>query len=124
MVLLLVALAYVCVTWLTTWAFIGDAPDYAHSAVAQFSDGDCAFLEFGHVMWRPMGYALLNVATGGHRPASDDSGWLLALSLMNRGAWVFGLITVLALTVWLRDLSVSIAGILVGALFVLVTSRS
>lgn len=108
---------YVVVTALTTATFIGDAPDYAQSIHAQFLAGDCFFLEFGHLLWRPSGYGL-TVITGGEAllqmPAVP---WLPVLQRLNVLVWIAGLAAAAALAAWLyrvtRSASATAAGVAV-----------
>lgn len=105
---------YAVATAVTTATFIGDAPDYAQSIHAQFLAGDCAFLEFGHLLWRPTGYGL-TVMTGG-RAALEGSSvpWLPVLARLNAVVWIAGLVAVAALAAWLNRITKSAFATLAG----------
>lgn len=49
---------YVLATWLTNAPFMGDTDDYVDSAVAFAQGTDYRLWEFGHLFWRPLGWAL------------------------------------------------------------------
>jgi hypothetical protein len=53
--------AYVGATFLTDPVFVADTPDMAVSAVARVVGLDCSFLEPGHFLWSPTGYAMLEI---------------------------------------------------------------
>lgn len=51
-----VLLAYVAVLLTTASTYPGDTRDYADSIAAHFQGRDLNFWEFGHLIWRPVGY--------------------------------------------------------------------
>ena len=53
---------YVFSTWLTRPFLQGDTSDYAASIVAQMRGGYYEFWEFGHLLWRPLGWLAFRVS--------------------------------------------------------------
>ena len=51
-------LLYVSLSLITASAFLGDTVDYASSIVLRFHGKYDEFWEFGHILWRPMGWAI------------------------------------------------------------------
>lgn len=90
-------LGYCLATLVTQAHFTADAPDYVESIVSYDRGQYYEFWEFGHILWRPIGWVLMKA----FRPV------LLSLSggdlqvgttlLLTAIAWLAGLISVLAL---------------------------
>ena len=55
---LLVIIAYFVAIFLTTGYFWADAADYVSSVVAFHEGRNASFIEFGHLLWRPLGWLL------------------------------------------------------------------
>ncbi len=51
-------LLYVFLTLITVAIFLADTVDYAASIVARFQGKYYEFWDFGHILWRPMGWAI------------------------------------------------------------------
>jgi hypothetical protein len=51
-------LLYVFLSLITVSTFLADTVDYAASIVARFQGRYYEFWEFGHILWRPMGWAI------------------------------------------------------------------
>ena len=51
-------LLYVSLSLITASAFLGDTVDYASSIVLRFHGKYGEFWEFGHILWRPVGWAI------------------------------------------------------------------
>lgn len=88
---------FVLATLFTDAHFFGDTADYVDSIVAYAGGHDYWFWEFGHVLWRPLGWAvmvlcrpLLNLLVGSE---IRTQGLYVVLALN----WLAGLISVLAL---------------------------
>ena len=112
---LIVLAGYAVLLAATSSAYPGDTRDYANSIVARFADRDLYFWEFGHLLWRPIGYAVV-VATrhadgGPHAalfPATVQS--LVDISVTS------GALTLVAFLAWLRRLNIPRAPALVATL--------
>lgn len=95
-----VAGLYVLLTWLTDAAFVGDAPDYVRMILASVGGDPRHFWDFGHLLWRPLGWWLFPIALPltsrvfGPDPALAVTLTLLALS------WTAGLASVLLVHAW------------------------
>ena len=88
---------YVLATLLTDAHFMGDTADYVDSIVAYERGRDYWFWEFGHVLWRPLGWAvmvlcrpLISVMVGPDLRLNA----LVAVIAIN---WITGLVSVLSL---------------------------
>lgn len=88
---------FVLATLFTDAHFFGDTADYVDSIIAYAAGRDYWFWEFGHVLWRPLGWAvmvlcrpLLNLVVG---PDVRTQALHIVL-LLN---WLAGLVSVLAL---------------------------
>jgi len=97
-----VVLAYLLATFFTNAHFEGDTGDYVESIVAYTRGQYYQFWEFGHVLWRPLGWLLLRAGDplitrilGGDANANAT----LVLSTLS---WLAGLVSVLALAAILR----------------------
>jgi hypothetical protein len=53
---LVVLAVYVLATWLTGTHFIGDTPEYVESILAHSKHVYVNFWDFGHLLWRPLGW--------------------------------------------------------------------
>jgi hypothetical protein len=70
------ALAYLIATALTSAHFWGDSVDYAAGVVTGWD-----FWDFGHLLWRPLGWLLTRLVPAGLLGASDESGRALVVLL-------------------------------------------
>lgn len=118
-VVVVAATLYAVATAVTTAAFIGDAPDYAQSIHAQFLAGDCFFLEFGHLLWRPSGYGLTVVTGGWAALQASTVPWLPVLARLDALVWMAGLVAVVALAAWLHRVTGSATAALSGVAVVI-----
>ena len=59
--LLVTLFLYVALSLITVSTFLADTGDYADSIVARFQGRYYDFWEFGHVLWRPLGWAITRV---------------------------------------------------------------
>ena len=98
----LVILAYLLATLFTNAHFAGDTGDYVESIVAYNRGQYYEFWEFGHVLWRPLGWLLMRTAeplisrvSAGDLKASTT----LVLSTIS---WLAGLVSVLGVAAILR----------------------
>jgi hypothetical protein len=85
---------YLLLTYFTAAAFFGDSVDYASSIVSRFNGTYDEFWEFGHVLWRPMGWlATRAICFVSPKWLANDSDYhvMLVLSVLS---WLFGLVTV------------------------------
>src|SRR6266550_6632519 len=58
----LCVLLYLLAAFFTGSYFMGDTVDYAQAIVAHAAGRDYFFWEFGHLLWRPLGFALFQIA--------------------------------------------------------------
>ena len=117
------AAAYCLLTLFTQAHFTGDAPDYVDSIVAYDRGQYYEFWEFGHVLWRPLGWILLTATrplllslSGGDL----EAGAMLVLIGLS---WIAGLVSVIALAAIVRRFCSSRLIITVTAL-ALITSHA
>jgi len=90
-------LAYFIASVATRAYFMGDTVDYAHAIAMHLIGRDYYFWEFGHVLWRPLGFLVLRILQplaayiAGTDPRLQATVVLLVLS------WLAGLLSVLSL---------------------------
>ena len=95
-------LAYFLATLFTNAHFMADTADYVESIVSYNENRYYEFWEFGHVLWRPLGWVLMRAALpvtsliAGHDLRAN--GTIVLMSL----CWAAGLVSVLALAAILR----------------------
>lgn len=94
---LLVLVVYVIATALTDAHFFGDTADYVDSIVAYAAGRDYWFWEFGHVLWRPLGWAVMTLFRPLLNPLVGPDVRTQALHTVLALNWLAGLISVLAL---------------------------
>lgn len=93
----LCVLLYLVASLFTNAYFMGDTVDYTTSIVVRAAGRDFLFWEFGHLLWRPLGYVLFRVSAPltrqfvGQDPQASATLVLLSLS------WISGLVSVLSL---------------------------
>ena len=95
-VVILAALVYCLTITVTEPTFVGDAPEYANAVVAKFFGVDCGFLESGHVMWRPVGLALLHLFGSVQAGQSSRELVLADLWYLTVASWLAGLVVIVA----------------------------
>jgi hypothetical protein len=95
-------LGYCLATLFTQAHFTADAPDYVESIVSYDRGQYYEFWEFGHILWRPIGWVLMSAfrpvllsLSGGDL----EAGTTLLLTAL---AWLAGLISVVALAAIVR----------------------
>lgn len=115
------SVAYVGATFLTDPVFVADTPDMAMSAVARVVGLDCSFLEPGHFLWRPTGYAMLEILGVAREGVSTDA--LLRQSQIQLGwaAWIAGFIAILCCAIWVQRRIGSLAALAFGVGAVLIS---
>ena len=93
----LVLLAYTFASIFTSAYFMGDTADYAQSIVA-FSQGrNYQFWEFGHVLWRPLGFLVFSLFSRVTQLFVGTDPYVNATVILLTLSWFAGLITVLSL---------------------------
>ncbi|MFH1765075.1 MAG: hypothetical protein ABIF09_12885, partial [Gemmatimonadota bacterium] len=102
----------------TSHVFIADAPDYAASISEHFNTFSCDFFEFGHLLWRPMGFGLSALS---HHTSAVPPTFDAALGSLTLLSVIFGFITVAAVSAWLYSAIGLIPGAVIGILFLLVS---
>ena len=115
--------AYTLATFLTEPVFVADTPDMAFSAVARVVGLNCSYLEPGHLLWRPAGFALLQVFGAAREGTAVDAALRASQVQLGWVAWIAGLVAVLCGASWLyrRVGSVAAAGF---ALAVVIVSKA
>jgi hypothetical protein len=93
----LCVLLYPLASVFTSAYLMGDTVDYSQSIVVRAAGGDYFFWEFGHLLWRPLGFVLFRVSLPLTRQfvgqEAQTSATLVLLSL----SWIGGLVSVLSL---------------------------
>jgi len=100
-------LLYIFATVFTTAHFMADTIDFAAAIVAFTNGREYFFWEFGHVLWRPLGFVtstILAPITTSIIGSHPNAGAIVTLLVLN---WVFGLVAVLAMQAILRRQQVS-----------------
>jgi len=97
-----VILIYIGALLCTGAAFMGDTVHYANSVMARIEGGYLYFWEFGHVLWRPLGWLCYKI----FRPVTslfvgEDTRHNVTLTLIALN-WVAGLLAALMLNCLLR----------------------
>lgn len=118
--LLIVGVVYLLLMWMTETPFLGDTLDYVDS-IKEFNEGrDYKFWEFGHLFWRPLGWAtahLLSPVTSLFVGSDSTANITLSLIWLNLA---FGLLSALAMVLLLSVVSVRAWVVtVVGCAFVL-----
>ena len=87
-----VVIAYVLVTWFTDAYSMGDTRIY----VTQILEGSgYAFWDFGHILWRPLGWALYKISLPITQRIFDGDSRLEVTGTLMAVAWLSGLASVL-----------------------------
>ncbi|HXD33615.1 MAG TPA: hypothetical protein VN643_21005 [Pyrinomonadaceae bacterium] len=93
----LCAVLYFVAGYFTSAYFMGDTVDYANAILERAAGRDYFFWEFGHLLWRPLGFVLFKISSpmtgrfvGGSAQASAT---LVLIGL----SWLSGLVSVLSL---------------------------
>ncbi len=115
--------AYALATLVTDPVFVADTPDMAWSSVARVVGLNCSYLEPGHLLWRPTGFALLQLTGAAREGTAVDAAIRASQIQLGWVAWIAGLIAVLCGASWLyrRVGSVAAAGF---ALAVVIVSKA
>jgi hypothetical protein len=115
------AVAYIATTWLTEPVFVADTADMAYSAVARVFGRNCLFFEPGHFLWRPAGYATLELF-GTARSGVQTEALIRASQVqLTWLAWVAGLIAIVCCAVWVHRRTGDVAATAVGAGVILIS---
>jgi len=97
-----VVLAYLLATLFTGAYFSGDTSDYVESIVAYNRGEYYEFWEFGHVLWRPLGWLLMRATKPLISSVVDGGLKANATLVLSTASWLAGLVSVLALAAILR----------------------
>jgi hypothetical protein len=98
--------AYVLLVVITRATFQGDTSMYANDVANRLLGVQSEFWEFGHALWRPLGYVLFRLV---HPTVSGESNAVLYEQMVNILTWtslVCGGVSVVAFLSWLRRLDV------------------
>jgi hypothetical protein len=98
--------AYATIIALSASTFPGDTRDYANSIVARHAGRDLYFWEFGHLLWRPLGYLLVLVSRPFRVGIAEQSEYLVAVHSLIAISIVAGAIALLAFLAWVIRLRV------------------
>ncbi|MCU1266094.1 MAG: hypothetical protein JWM21_2412 [Acidobacteria bacterium] len=93
----LCVLLYVVASVFTSAYFMGDTVDYADSIVLHLAGRDYLFWEFGHLLWRPLGYVLFRIAAPLMRQSGVQDATASAILVLLALSWLGGLVSVLSL---------------------------
>ena len=102
----LVLAGYATLLVATASAYPGDTRDYADSIVARFADRDLYFWEFGHLLWRPVGYAVTAAARLAGEGASESLYSLTVRTLIDISI-AAGALTLVVFLAWLKRLGIA-----------------
>lgn len=103
---------YIILTLLTREVFQGDTPYYISSILDHSGTRDFAFWDFGHLMWRPANWVLLQVIHGFFPSANSASVLFSIMFVLN---WMAGLGCVLLVARVARRFASSSLAILASA---------
>src|SRR5439155_11780130 len=112
---------YIAEMSLTAAAQQGDTVYYAESVAARFHGRDVAFRDFGHLLWRPLGYLVLRTASPFTTWPSDTALALAATKLLIALGLLSGAVAVMAFASWLSRLSLSNEAVVAGTLALMLT---
>lgn len=90
-------LAYLIASFATRAYFMGDTRDYADSIVARSVGRDYYFWEFGHVIWRPLGYLVFLISEPITPYFVGADALVQATLVLLVLSWLSGLLSVLSL---------------------------
>jgi len=90
-------LLYLLAAFFTGSYFMGDTVDYAQAIVAHAAGRDYFFWEFGHLLWRPLGFILFRVFSPLTRQFVGQDAQASAILVLLSISWIGGLVSVLSL---------------------------
>jgi hypothetical protein len=90
-------LLYLAASIFTSAYFMGDTIDYAQSIVMRTAGRDYFFWEFGHLLWRPLGFILFSVFAPLTRQFVGQGAQTDATLVLMGLSWIGGLVSVLSL---------------------------
>jgi hypothetical protein len=93
----LILFLYLLATVLTSAYLMGDTVDYSESIVAHVKGLDFLFWEFGHLLWRPLGFLLFRVSSQIIRLFVGSDAQAGATIVLIGLSWLSGLVSVLSL---------------------------
>jgi hypothetical protein len=110
---------YALIMTFTTAHSMGDTVDYANSVVGALSGGNHEFWEFGHLLWRPLGYISYRAASFLIEPQASSAREAPVTRILITWNWLSGLVGLLALNRFISRLGttrwsvpvISLAGI-------------
>ena len=98
---LLTGLVFIIVTALTDAHYWADSADYTESVIAYLGGRNYLFWEFGHLLWRPLGYLMISMSS--ETSQSQDLHFAI-LKRFQWVCWILGFCSVLVFTNILRKL--------------------
>ncbi len=102
----IVIIAYIVATTMTNAWYMADTADYVGQIHQRYTGLDGVFWEFGHLFWRPLGYAVFLVfGPLVRRVAGDDPRMMIMFGLMLLN-WIAGLASVL----FMQALAIRVSG--------------
>lgn len=104
--LVLVVACYAVVLTATASTYPGDTRDYANSIVARFAGRDLYFWEFGHLLWRPLGYVVVAVSRPMH-DATHASLYPVTIRSLIDISVAAGALALVAFLAWLERLGIA-----------------
>ena len=93
----LCVLLYLLASVFTSAYFMGDTVDYSESIVERMAGRDFLFWEFGHLLWRPLGFILFRVSAPLLRHYVGQDAPTNATLVLLGLSWLGGLVSVLSL---------------------------
>ena len=90
-------LLYLLASVFTSAYFMGDTFDYSQSIVVRAAGRDYFFWEFGHLLWRPLGFVLFRVSAPLTRQFVGQDAQTSATLVLLGLSWIGGLVSVLSL---------------------------
>ena len=95
---MLVVFVYLVTSGLTGAFFMGDTVDYAASVAARARGTDLYFWDFGHLIWRPLGWLVFRLLSPVSSRFLGPDVTLNVLVVLIGLSWVGGLVSVVALS--------------------------
>jgi len=96
--------AYLLLIAITRTVDQGDTPVYAADIVAALHGNRASMWDFGHVLWRPLGFSIMRLISPAAR--SQDASYLTAVHLLTWLSVAAGALSVFLFRLWLGRLAV------------------
>jgi len=96
--------AYLLLVAITRTVDQGDTPVYAADIVAALHGNRASMWDFGHVLWRPLGFSIMRLISPAAR--SQDASYLTAVHLLTWLSVAAGALSVFLFRLWLGRLAV------------------